>query len=115
MPKNIEDRYIKLTHKEHIITRPETYIGSIEKENKSVFVAENYDDDIKNTKIVYKEVEYNPGFIKIFDEIIKSSPKEHMVSYYLINLLVKDSSLLFPYLLILINVFYKVSKIHLIF
>jgi DNA topoisomerase II len=90
MPKNIEERYIKLTHKEHILTRPETYIGSINRETKSIFVADNYEEDIKNTNIIYKEVEYNPGFIKIFDEIITNASDHAIrtgsVTYIKINI-----------------------------
>lgn len=73
MPKKVEDRYVKLSHKEHILTRPETYIGSIEKEIKSIFVAKDYQEDIRNTKMEYKEVSYSPGFIKLFDEIITNA------------------------------------------
>ena len=72
MIKKIEERYIKLTHKEHILTRPETYIGSIQKETKHMFIASNY-EDIRNVKMEYKEITYVPGFIKIFDEIITNA------------------------------------------
>lgn len=71
--KKIEERYIKLSHKEHILKRSETYIGANEITKKIVFTAENYNEDIRDTKIVYKEVEYNPSFIKIFDEIITNA------------------------------------------
>ena len=73
MDKSISNRYVKLTGVEHVLKRPDTYIGNIGKEKKYTFVVENYEEDIRDTKIVYKEVEYSPGFIKIFDETITNA------------------------------------------
>ncbi|KAF9764374.1 DNA topoisomerase 2 [Nosema granulosis] len=65
MSKTIEETYQKKTPLEHILLRPDTYIGSVEKETQSIYV---WDDDTK--KIILKNISYVPGLYKIFDEII---------------------------------------------
>ncbi|KAM0929007.1 hypothetical protein ACQ4PT_001893 [Festuca glaucescens] len=61
--KTIEEMYQKKTQLEHILLRPDTYVGSIEKHNQELWV---YEDGA----MVYREVEYVPGLYKIFDEIL---------------------------------------------
>lgn len=68
----IEDRYKKLTPIEHILKRPGMYIGNIKSEPTNLFVYENF-DNFKENKFVYKEVQYNAGFVKIFDEILTNA------------------------------------------
>lgn len=70
--KSIEERYKKLTPREHVLQRPETYIGSINTELKKTFIVEDV-NDIENIKIIQKIVKYNPGFLNIFDEIITNA------------------------------------------
>ncbi len=55
----------KKDHRQHILDLPDTYIGSTEAvcENQWIF-----DDAIG--KMVYRAVAFNPGFYKIFDELI---------------------------------------------
>ena len=60
------DRYTKLSQREHIIHRPDSYIGSTELQTKNEWVYEN-------GKIVKKDVSYSPGLLKIFDEIVTNS------------------------------------------
>ncbi|KAL2939910.1 DNA topoisomerase 2 [Bienertia sinuspersici] len=62
--KTIEEMYQKKTQLEHILLRPDTYIGSIEKHDQALWV---YDS---SNKMVYKSVNYVPGLYKIFDEIL---------------------------------------------
>ena len=89
MKEKLEERYIKLTHQEHILARPDTYIGSIQIDTKQLFVAENY-ENIKDVKISYKETLYNQGFIKLFDEIITNASDHSLrtgqVSYIKVNI-----------------------------
>jgi DNA gyrase/topoisomerase IV subunit B len=66
----IEQKYRKLTDIEHVLLRPFMYIGSISPHKESTYL---YDGET----IWQEEVEYNPGFIKIFDEIISNSVDEH--------------------------------------
>ena len=70
--KTLSDKYVKLTQIEHILLRPDTYIGSISSDIKPMFVATNY-EKIEETKIEFKSINYNPGFIKIFDEGITNA------------------------------------------
>lgn len=79
----IEDRYQKLTHKEHILTRPETYIGSIHTESRDIFLpidCNNFDD----LKMEYRTISYSPGFLKIFDEIITNA-SDHAIRTGLVS------------------------------
>lgn len=59
------DQYQKLSQLEHILKRPDTYIGSVEKSPTEMWC---YDAATEN--MVYKEVTIVPGLYKIFDEIL---------------------------------------------
>ncbi|KAH9301946.1 hypothetical protein KI387_013529, partial [Taxus chinensis] len=61
--KTIEETYQKKSQLEHILLRPDTYVGSIERHKQTLWV---YEDDT----MVQKEIEYVPGLYKIFDEIL---------------------------------------------
>ena len=61
--KAIEEIYQKKTQLEHILLRPDTYIGSTEKQQTTLWVHDG-------EKLVYKAVTYAPGLYKIFDEIL---------------------------------------------
>lgn len=74
--KTIEEIYQKKTQLEHILLRPDTYIGSIESEEQEMYVF-----DSEEKAIVKKKIKYVPGLYKIIDEILvnaadnKASPK----------------------------------------
>ncbi|XP_068651823.1 DNA topoisomerase 2-like [Aristolochia californica] len=61
--KTIEETYQKKTQLEHILLRPDTYIGSIEKHTQTLWVYES-------GEIFYRSITYVPGLYKIFDEIL---------------------------------------------
>lgn len=61
--KTIEEMYQKKSQLEHILLRPDTYIGSIEKHTQTLWV---YEHD----EMVNRSVTYVPGLYKIFDEIL---------------------------------------------
>jgi DNA topoisomerase-2 len=63
---SIEEQYQKKTQLEHILIRPDTYIGSVEFCDKTPM----WVYDTKNDKMVNREVSYVPGLYKIFDEIL---------------------------------------------
>ncbi|CAJ0859676.1 2330_t:CDS:2 [Entrophospora sp. SA101] len=50
---------------EHILKRPDTYVGSVEALTEKQW-AYNVNDD----KLEYKDITYVPAFFKIFDEIL---------------------------------------------
>ncbi|KAB8264230.1 DNA topoisomerase [Aspergillus pseudonomiae] len=62
---NVSEKYQKLTQLEHIIKRPDTYIGSIERTSQLMWV---YSSETEGME--YREVSYVPGLYKIFDEIV---------------------------------------------
>jgi len=63
--KTIEQTYQKKTQLEHILLRPDTYIGSIEKVSQSMWV-----HNTESERIHKREISYVPGLYKIFDEIM---------------------------------------------
>ena len=63
--KTIEQMYQKKTQLEHILLRPDTYIGSTEPTTQSMFVL-----NADSGRIINKTITYTPGLYKIFDEIL---------------------------------------------
>ena len=66
---SVEDKYKKYTQIEHVLARPGMYIGELKTIKSEQWVLE---DDI----IVNREVKWNPGIYKIFDEIITNASDE---------------------------------------
>lgn len=62
---SVERIYQKKSQLEHILLRPDTYIGSVEFSTTNMYVM-----DEEETKMVQKEISYVPGLYKIFDEIL---------------------------------------------
>jgi DNA topoisomerase-2 len=56
-------KYVKLEPREHVLTRPGMYIGSLEPDESNVWV---FSDDC----MVKKDIKYVSGLYKIFDEIL---------------------------------------------
>ncbi|XP_033309874.1 DNA topoisomerase 2 isoform X1 [Bombus bifarius] len=63
--KTIEGIYQKKSQLEHILLRPDTYIGSVEPMTEMMWI---YDKEKES--MVQKEIKYVPGLYKIFDEIL---------------------------------------------
>ncbi|GAV48353.1 hypothetical protein ZYGR_0I06500 [Zygosaccharomyces rouxii] len=63
--KSASERYQKITQLEHILKRPDTYIGSVEVQESHQWI---YDEE--SDSMVEKEVSIVPGLFKIFDEIL---------------------------------------------
>ncbi|KAL3444189.1 DNA topoisomerase [Aspergillus insuetus] len=59
------DKYKMLSHLEHIVKRPDTYIGSVERTSQEMWVYSSEHDGME-----FREVSYVPGLYKIFDEIV---------------------------------------------
>lgn len=62
---SVERIYQKKTQLEHILLRPDTYIGSVQPLTEKMWV---YDE--ASEQIVNREITYTPGLYKIFDEIL---------------------------------------------
>uniref|UniRef100_A0A8C7PH93 DNA topoisomerase 2 n=1 Tax=Oncorhynchus mykiss TaxID=8022 RepID=A0A8C7PH93_ONCMY len=77
---SVERVYQKKTQLEHILLRPDTYIGSVEPVTQQMWV---FDEDLGMN---LREITYVPGLYKIFDEILvnaadnKQRDKIHMHS-----------------------------------
>ena len=61
---SVERIYQKKSQLEHILLRPDTYIGSVEPVTQNMWV---YSEE---NGMVNREVTYVPGLYKIFDEIL---------------------------------------------
>lgn len=68
MSKSIEETYKKLSQREHVLQRPGMYIGNIGKHVEEQWVFDN-----TSKKMIKKFVEFSPGFLKIFDEILSNA------------------------------------------
>jgi DNA topoisomerase-2 len=60
---DLSTAYQRKTHREHILSLPDTYVGSIETANEEVFLHEG-------EKFVSTNVPVNPGFYKLIDELL---------------------------------------------
>jgi DNA topoisomerase-2 len=69
--KTIEEKFKKLTDIEHVLLRPGMYIGSTQPHTAETWI---YNE--KTKKMEKKEVTWNPGLQKLFDEIISNSVDE---------------------------------------
>ena len=63
--KSISKMYQKMTQHEHVLKRPDTYIGSTEPRTDRMWV---FDGETKGLK--ERDVTFVPGLYKIFDEIL---------------------------------------------
>jgi DNA topoisomerase-2 len=68
--KTIENTYKKLSQREHVLERSGMYIGSVKKQMEELWVAKESDSTPKMEKTM---VEYSPGFMKIFDEVLTNA------------------------------------------
>lgn len=63
--KTASERYQKISQLEHILKRPDTYIGSVEVQEQQQWI---YDEE--TDCMIEKSVNIVPGLFKIFDEIL---------------------------------------------
>ena len=66
--KTVEQKYQKLSPKQHILQIPDAYVGSIDKTTEERFVLNANKD-----KFELRSVEFVPAFFKIFDELLVNS------------------------------------------
>ena len=65
MPKDDnEEKYSRMDLHEHILKRPDSYVGSVKTDHKEMYTFDQSSKTIKKKKIAY-----NQAFYKIFDEI----------------------------------------------
>ena len=66
-----DQEYQKLEHKEHVLTLPDTYIGSVDKTTDELWY-------LNENKMIKKNLTYIPGEFKLFDEIIVNSLDQYV-------------------------------------
>lgn len=69
----IEKMYQKKSQLEHILLRPDTYIGSVERMNENMWVCQQkevVEGEAPTYRMVQREISFVPGLYKIFDEIL---------------------------------------------
>jgi len=74
----LANKYQQKTDKEHVLDNPDTYIGSIENIESTMFVLPNIEVEGQIEKIVQKNIPYNPALYKLFDEAIVNA-RDHIV------------------------------------
>lgn len=67
MTKSIEQKYRKLSDVEHVLIRPGRYIGSVKPHTAETWVVG------EDGKMSRSEITWNPGLIKLFDEVISNA------------------------------------------
>ncbi len=65
MTDTAASQYKKLSHREHILELPDTYVGSCETHEEWRWIL-----DSDTGKMAHKKVSFNPGFYKLFDELV---------------------------------------------
>lgn len=78
------EQYQKLSQLEHILKRPDTYIGSVESTGVEMWCF-----DAATETMVFKEVQIVPGLYKIFDEILVNAADNKIRDSSMRNLRVK--------------------------
>jgi DNA topoisomerase-2 len=63
---DLSSAYVKKTHREHILSLPDTYIGSIETADDEVYLREAEGEQ----GFTLNKIPVNPGFYKLIDELI---------------------------------------------
>lgn len=66
---SVDKKFKKLDDIDHVILRPGMYIGSIKPHKSNKWL-------LNDNKMSQSEITYNPGFLKIFDEIVTNSVDE---------------------------------------
>lgn len=69
--KTISEKYKKLTQREHILSKPTMYIGSI-----SPMEIEGWKLNPARDQMIISQLKFNPGLYKLFDELVVNSLDE---------------------------------------
>tara|TARA_R110002074_G_scaffold86580_3_gene191120 strand:- start:1991 stop:5218 length:3228 start_codon:yes stop_codon:yes gene_type:complete len=65
-------KWEKLSHLEHVLQRPDSYVGATKPDTESCWVL-----DSNSTHFVKKNLTYPPALLKIFDEILVNALDQH--------------------------------------
>lgn len=78
--RTIEEIYQKKTQLEHILLRPDTYVGSVEPLKQQLWV---YDSE--TTSMKYRAITVVPGLYKIVDEILVNAADNKVKNLFWIS------------------------------
>merc|ERR1711871_1404294 len=70
--KTNEQKYQKKTPREHVLLRPDTYVGDVDPTDEDMWICHQ-------DKIIKKNIKYVPAFYKVFDELIVNA-RDHSVN-----------------------------------
>ena len=73
MSDHLATKYQKLNPREHVLKRPTMYIGSVSNSTEFKYILS---DDHKT--VINEEISYNPGLLKLFDEILLNAVDEYV-------------------------------------
>jgi DNA gyrase/topoisomerase IV subunit B len=71
MTKTIEETYKKLSQREHVLHRPNMYIGEVKRTLEEMWIMDNSSKN--SSKMSKRMAEYSPGFLKVFDEVLTNA------------------------------------------
>jgi len=66
--KTVGEIYKKMTHVEHVLEKPDSYVGSTELEEIELDILN--DENLENKKIEKRNFKFCPAFYKCFDELV---------------------------------------------
>lgn len=78
-------QYERLTHVEHILKRPDTYVGSLAPESSSYWIRDG--DSFK-----LSELSVSPGLVKIFDEVLVNAIDQYSLHQKKVSQILIDVS-----------------------
>lgn len=64
----MQQTYVKLDETSHALARPDNYIGSVEISKPTNMLVEEAEG-----VFLLKKIQYNPGLLKLFDEIVTNA------------------------------------------
>ena len=70
-PKKVNKTYIKMNPREHILTRPDMYVGSIVTKKDVEYIALKNEEG--NYIIVKNEINFSPALLRIFVEVLSNA------------------------------------------
>ena len=85
--EKLEKIYRKASQLEHILLRPDTYVGSIEPREENMWIK-----DETTGRFINQSIKYPPGLYKIFDEILVNAADNHTRDKKMNGLKVKVTS-----------------------
>jgi len=69
---SIEEEYKLLSQEEQILLRPDTTVGSVIEQEKTMWAVKDI-NNLSNIKIRKQNLKYTPAFLKLFDEILTNA------------------------------------------